>query len=358
MVNPGSGHATGQRPDTFCPAGRSRAAWFRVVPVIGLLGLLSVAGCATRQPPIAQQLGADFRTTELQETVFFAQDAYQCGPAALATILQSSGVNVLPDDLVPQIYLPERHGSLQLELLSATRRHGRMAYLLSPDFPSLAAQIASGRPVLVLQNVGFRRFPVWHYAVVIGIDPLRDEIILRSGTHRRLVMDAGEFLETWARGQHWAMLSLVPGEMPAQADTARYLQAALDLEAVGRHADALAAYRAAAARWPESQVAAIGVASALYGLGQLQAAEAAYRTVLQHWPDQVVALNNLGLLLGEQGCPAAGLELVDRAIRISGASLRPALLGTREEILALPASRAESHAENHDGPCISLRAGQ
>ena len=53
---------------------------------------------------------------ELTTVPFFPQEEYQCGPAALATVLTWTGVNVTPAELAPQVYLPERQGSLQLEI--------------------------------------------------------------------------------------------------------------------------------------------------------------------------------------------------------------------------------------------------
>ena len=61
---------------------------------------------------------------ELAETPFFSQQRYQCGPAALATVLNAAGVKVTDEELVPEVYLPTREGSLQVEMLAATRRHG------------------------------------------------------------------------------------------------------------------------------------------------------------------------------------------------------------------------------------------
>ena len=69
---------------------------------------------------------------ELTQVPFFPQEEYQCGPAALATALASFGVKVTPEELVPQVYIPERKGSLQVEMLAAARRHGLVSYQLAP----------------------------------------------------------------------------------------------------------------------------------------------------------------------------------------------------------------------------------
>ena len=66
------------------------------------------------------------RAVELSRTPFFPQTRYHCGPAALATVLDGSGVDVKPDQLSASVYLPGKKGSLQIEMVAATRRYGRL----------------------------------------------------------------------------------------------------------------------------------------------------------------------------------------------------------------------------------------
>src|SRR3569623_1363896 len=122
---------------------------------------------------------------ELDAVPFFPQERYQCGPAALATVLAWSGAAVTADQLVPQVYLPARQGSLQPELLAAARRYQRLPYVLEPDLAALLREVGAGHPVLVLQNLGLSWAPRWHNAVVVGYDLARDEVVLRSGAGRR-----------------------------------------------------------------------------------------------------------------------------------------------------------------------------
>ena len=56
---------------------------------------------------------------ELGDTPFFAQSRYQCGPAALATMLAYRRVSVVPDDLTDKVYLPKREGSVTVEMEAA-----------------------------------------------------------------------------------------------------------------------------------------------------------------------------------------------------------------------------------------------
>src|SRR5688572_9885051 len=124
---------------------------------------LSLAGCASQ--PVRMPAG---EAVELTSVPFFSQREYQCGPAALAMVLVASGVTVTPDELTGKVYLPERKGSLQMELIGATRGFDRLAYEIAPGVDALLAQVREGKPVLVLQNLAFKRVPAWHYAVVVG----------------------------------------------------------------------------------------------------------------------------------------------------------------------------------------------
>ena len=79
-------------------------------------------------------------TAVLLDVPFHPQTEYQCGPAALATVLGASGVATSPEALVPQVYLPGREGSLQMELVAATRRAGRIPYEVERDPEGLLAE--------------------------------------------------------------------------------------------------------------------------------------------------------------------------------------------------------------------------
>ena len=101
-----------------------RAAYRKVS---SLFFLLLLTGCAAT--PQTDRLVDSIpeslvKPVELTQVPFFPQEQYQCGPAALATLLSFQGQNVDLNELTRQIYIPERKGSLQLELITASRSHG------------------------------------------------------------------------------------------------------------------------------------------------------------------------------------------------------------------------------------------
>jgi len=215
------------------------------------------------------------------EVPFHPQTGYQCGPAALGTVLGASGVETSPEALAPQVYLPGRRGSLQLELVAATRRAGRIPYVIDGTPQALFAELAQGRPVLVLQNLWVRTVPRWHYAVLVGADPARNRVLLNSGNRKGLEMRAPAFLRTWDWAGRWAMVALRPGELPADADPARYFAAVADFEEVAGTQAAEPAWRAALAAWPQDHRPRLALGNQAYAAGDLPAAVRHYREGLR-----------------------------------------------------------------------------
>jgi tetratricopeptide (TPR) repeat protein len=296
--------------------------------------VLLTGGCAHRAALIAPALAAPAQSpVELTQTPFFPQRDYQCGPAALATVLVASGVEVTADELVGRVYLPGRKGSLQPELLATSRSFDRLPYVLEPALAALLTEVAAGNPVLVLQNYGLASVPFWHYAVVIGYDAARDHLVLRSGTDERLEMSARRFMDTWERAEQWAIAVVQPGNLPASAERTRYLEAAAGLEATRRLDAAARAYEAALRRWPDDTTAWLGIGNVKYTSGDLAAAAAAYREVLRIDATHAVARNNLAQTLLDQGDAHAALdEIVAARASLTDERLAPLLEQTEQAI--------------------------
>ncbi len=270
---------------------------------------------------------------ELDTVPFFAQEEYQCGPAALAMALNAAGIAATPDALTEQVYIPARKGSLQVEMLASARRHGLLAYELAPELKDVLAEVAAGNAVIVLQNLGLWAFhPYWHYAVVIGYDLETKQILLHSGTKARRAMAIGLFEFLWIDGRRWAMVALAPGRLPASAREASYATAAAALEQAGRIAEAHRAYEALLERWPANLVGLMGLGNTAYALGRTAEAETAFRTATAAHPLAAAAFNNLAQTLADQGKLEAALDAARKAVSLEGASL-PAAKATLEEIL-------------------------
>jgi tetratricopeptide (TPR) repeat protein len=293
-----------------------------------------LAGCATI-PPNVSNYGPAPSPLELVDTPFYSQQRFQCGPAALMTLLTASGVATTLDIVTAQVYLPARQGSLQSEILAASRAAGRMPYVLAPEFASITGELAAGRAVLVLQNLGVSWAPRWHYAVVIGADAGNNQVILRSGTDERRVMRTPVFLRTWKRSGFWAVTVLEPGELPADPDRDRYVEAVAGLEQTGHSPAARDAWQAGLAQWPGDSVLLFGLANAHYALGNFSEAERLYLVMLGNDDVSLVARNNLAMTLAAQGRNREALLQINTALNLASDSpLLEELLDTQNTILS------------------------
>ncbi|HUG98040.1 MAG TPA: PA2778 family cysteine peptidase [Gammaproteobacteria bacterium] len=311
---------------------------------LGLAWILcALGGCAAQRAIVsgAPALQGRDAVVELEDTPFHPQEALQCGPAALATVLGAAGTDVHPDTLAREVYTPGLGGSLQLELAAAARARGFVPYRVTPDADALFAELLAGRPVLVMQNLRLRSWPAWHYAVVIGVDPGAERVILRSGTERRLEMPAARFLRSWDKAERWGLVLLEPGQLPAQPDRSRYFDAVAGLEEVGRYEAAAAAWEAALAPWPADSIARFGHATASYLGGDLAAARAGYEALLAREPEHAAALNNLANLLAGQGCRASARRLAARAATIAPAG-SPVVAAAASTLEAIPAQAIDA----------------
>ncbi|MDT8410129.1 MAG: PA2778 family cysteine peptidase [Wenzhouxiangellaceae bacterium] len=269
---------------------------------------LLLAGCASFDTKIPQSWAP---RVELSETPFYPQLKHHCGPSALITVLESSGAEPTYDEVADRIYVPDLEGSLQVELMAATRSFERIPFRLAGEFEAVLAEVEAGRPVLILQNLRVRSVPAWHYAVVIGYDRERGEILMRSGSERLQATPAQRWMRQWDWASRWAIVVLEPGQLPANPDLPAALRALADFDDHAAAAPRLRAWQAAAEQWPDEALAWMGTGNARYELGTLEAAATDFEHALELKPDSWPARLNLAQVLLELDRSCPGREIIE-----------------------------------------------
>jgi len=282
--------------------------------------LLALSSCAST--PQSRQIRTDWPgplplAVELTDTPFYPQTQHQCGPAALATVLQAHSVETTPELLSSKVYIPDRQGSLQIEMAAAARQYEMLPYPLRPVLTELFTEIAAGNPVLVLQNLGFDWFPQWHYAVVIGYDINNNEIILRSGTHKRWITTFEVFERSWERADFWALVIVPLDKIPDSAEPLRYLKTAYTFEETGKPELALKAYQTASRQWPEVTATWIALGNTAFNRQNWPLAVSAFSTAATLEADSIISWNNLAYALHSYGCKTQALQALQCALNIS-----------------------------------------
>ncbi len=286
-----------------------------------LLAAILLVGCAT--PGTVPDIDLPPSTPDrvlLTDVPFYAQEKYHCGPAALAMALQWSGVAVTPEQVTDMVFTPGRKGSFQSDMMAATRRHGRLAYPIK-GLLCLIQEVAAGTPVVVLQNLGLKSIPRWHYATVIGYDLDQPSITLHSGDKAGRRVGLKTFMATWTRADQWGLLVLAVERMPQCAEEVTYLKSVQGLHIAGFADAAITAFQQAAAVWPASIQTRMALGNALYNGGDIQKAIECYRQAVQMDPHNGDALNNLAHLLAESGDLDTAVEMAGRAVEAAGPRL-------------------------------------
>lgn len=282
-------------------------------------GLVALTGCAT---PQVSQLQATpppgvARTARLTHVPFVAQEDYACGPASLHMAMAAAGREVPLQTLMDAAYLPERKGTLQVEMLAAVRRQGLVAYPLEPSLQAVLREIDAGHPVVVFLNLSLPVYPVWHYAVAVGYDLDRNVMVLHSGPQAFSEMSLNAFERTWERSGNWAMVVLPASTIPATAQPLAFLKALSALEPLHPEA-ARAGYARATQRWPHERNFWLGLGNAAVATNDAQGALQAYLDAVQRFPDFADAWNNLAQWYQQAGQLQPAKDAIARALALGG----------------------------------------
>ncbi len=280
---------------------------------------LGLSACASPdQAKLSPEIKGLAEKVSLASVPFHPQaERDDCGPAALAMMLGWSGIKTNPATLAPAVYTPGREGTLQTDIVQATRRAGRLAAPVQ-TFDDLLTELDAGHPVLVLQNLGLKAWPVWHYAVAMGYDLKSQTLFLHSGRKARFATGFQDFKDSWRLSKNWALITMRPGDLPATVDETVALEAANGLEIAGQSKAAAAAYGAIIERWPDSLPALMGFGNARYAAGDVKAASTTFRHAVTLYPTAAEAWNNLAVSLSDQGRRDEALTAAKRAVNLGG----------------------------------------
>ena len=163
--------------------------------VLILLWLFSCAGT----PPIKNSM----TLRVIREVPFHPQEAYQCGPASLAGVLNYWGLEASPEEIATEIYSKSAKGTLNIDMGSYVERRGLKARQYRGSFEDIKSKIDSGTPLIVLVDEGFFVYQKNHFMVVIGYQ--EEGLLVNSGREQRKSIPVKGFLRSWERTKFWTL---------------------------------------------------------------------------------------------------------------------------------------------------------
>ena len=169
-----------------------------------LCALLSLNGCATAQGTAPQGRVARI------EVPFFPQEDFQCGPAALATVLNywygkaGTAKGLTPEEIVADIYSPSARGVLGIDLELYARKEGFLTQQVAGTVDALKSSIDKGIPAVVLVDYGFSVYQRNHFMVVKGYTD--SALLVNSGRRENELIANGDLLKVWKKTGYWMLL--------------------------------------------------------------------------------------------------------------------------------------------------------
>lgn len=142
----------------------------------------------------------------ISDVPFIAQEEFYCGPASLAMVLNFYGIKITQEEIAKEIYLKKLKGALNIDLLMYARQKGFQARYYSGSIDDLKANISNDAPLILVLNLGYEIYPVYHYIVATGFYDEKNFIIAHSGKEEDKTFSYKELLKAWEKTSFGTLL--------------------------------------------------------------------------------------------------------------------------------------------------------
>lgn len=174
---------------------------FALVLLFASLVACTAAG-PSRGPVAASTKSKDTRV--IKNVPFFPQEKFQCGPAAMSSVLNFRGLTITPEEIARDIYSESARGTLNSDMVFFAERKGMKATQYSGTLDDLKKNINDSNPLIVLVDYGFLTYRKDHFMVIVGYD--EDNVIAHSGKDSFMKVPNDEFLGIWKKTKNWTLL--------------------------------------------------------------------------------------------------------------------------------------------------------
>jgi ABC-type bacteriocin/lantibiotic exporter with double-glycine peptidase domain len=167
--------------------------------------ILALSGCGATSFE-AIRSGLDSRGHYIEAVPFVKQSEYDCGPAALASVLSFRGKAADLERITASVYLPRLRGTLPMDLERYAKDEGFKTTSSAGTAAALKTAIGSNIPVICLLDLGFGFYRQPHFVTVIGFDDGNGLFIMHDGGTPNRTMPYSDFEKKWARAGNWMIV--------------------------------------------------------------------------------------------------------------------------------------------------------
>jgi len=150
---------------------------------------------------------------------FVKQEKNGCGAASISMVMRYwSRVADLPvpgsadpSAIMRHLYAKDAKGIFASGMQRYFNEEGYQTFVFKGEWIDLGQHLSRGRPLIVCLKES-RKERLLHYAVVTGLDPRQDSVLLNDPARRKLLkMDRASFERCWHAADNWTLLA-VPQE--------------------------------------------------------------------------------------------------------------------------------------------------
>lgn len=141
---------------------------------------------------------------------FFRQEEFQCGPSALATVVNywyaknNTGESLSYADAVAAVYSPSAGGVLGIDLELHAKKSGFNAIQYQGSIADIKKNIDRAAPLIILVDYGFSLYQQNHFMVTTGYTG--KGIVVNSGRKQNEIIPEDDLEKIWKKTNFWSLL--------------------------------------------------------------------------------------------------------------------------------------------------------
>ncbi len=280
--------------------------------------LFCLSGCATSftyraNPP------SSIKTHEsvyLENVPPVAQKAYQCGPAALESVIRYWGGSADADSIGNALYKSKTHGVFNFSLAPYMKTLGFWSEIHEePDQENLKQWLRKGIPPIVMLDSGTLWARTYHFVVLKGFDDSSGIFYANTGVLETQAIGYGEFDRRWKKADTWSLIISTPEKVDWELDEIQSIEIALIFEKNGNLSQSERWIESALRKNPKSFTAKFNLANIYRKSNRQEQAKIIYQTLLSENPDRSEISNNLAWIYYEEGRYEDALKVIVTAFK-------------------------------------------
>ncbi len=251
----------------------------------------------------------------IEKVPFFKQSKYNCGPSALASVLNFYGKKISMDDIISGLIKNTVRGSLNIDMFLFPRRFGLITEMVNGDIELIKNYIKYGGPVILLIDNGFSIYRIPHYIVVIGFDDADNIFVAHWGNEENKIISAEDLKRRWSRMGGWGFATI---EIPWDKLTAeQHNDIGVAYENTGKYDDAEREYKEALRIKPDFCEPNFNLGNLYFKKNDYAESEKSFLKALEVCKNKGDIYNNLAFLYLRLNRREDATHFIEKALELS-----------------------------------------